>query len=40
MLNLLRLGRMTADPDLEQKASGIGRAFFKNVEDPRRLILN
>jgi len=31
MLNLLRLGRITADPDLEQKASGINRAFSENV---------
>jgi uncharacterized protein YyaL (SSP411 family) len=31
MLNLLRLGRITANPDLEEKATGIGRAFFENV---------
>jgi len=31
MLNLLRLGRMTADSELEQKASEIGRAFFNKV---------
>jgi len=31
MLNLLRLGRMTANSELEQKASEIGRAFFNNV---------
>jgi uncharacterized protein len=31
MLNLLRLGRMTANSELEQKASEIGRAFFNKV---------
>lgn len=31
MLNLLRLGRMTANSSLEQKAARIGRAFFENV---------
>jgi uncharacterized protein YyaL (SSP411 family) len=31
MLNLLRLARMTANYDLEQKASKIGRAFFDKV---------
>ncbi|KPL24351.1 MAG: thioredoxin [Anaerolineae bacterium SM23_84] len=31
MLNLLRLGRMTAAPDLEEKAAMIGRAFSRNV---------
>jgi uncharacterized protein len=31
MLNLLRLGRMTATPDLEEKAAGIGRAFSRSV---------
>ena len=31
MRNLLRLGRMTANYDLEQKASKIGRAFFDKV---------
>jgi hypothetical protein len=31
MLNLLRLGRMTANSELEQKASEIGRAFFNNI---------
>ena len=31
MLNLLRLGRMTANSGLEQKAARIGRAFFENV---------
>jgi hypothetical protein len=31
MLNLLHLGRITADPDLEQKASKISRAFSENV---------
>jgi hypothetical protein len=32
MLNLLRLGRMTATPDLEEKAAGIGRAFSRSVK--------
>ncbi len=32
MLNLLRLGRMTANSDLEQKAAKIGRAFSKRVK--------
>jgi uncharacterized protein YyaL (SSP411 family) len=32
MLNLLRLGRMTATPDLEEKAAGIGRAFSQSVK--------
>jgi len=31
MLNLLRLGRMTANPELEEKAIQIGRAFSKSV---------
>jgi uncharacterized protein YyaL (SSP411 family) len=31
MLNLLRLGRMTANSELEQKASEIGRTFFTKV---------
>ena len=31
MLNLLRLGRITANPGLEEKAARIGRAFFENV---------
>jgi uncharacterized protein YyaL (SSP411 family) len=31
MLNLLRLGRITANSDLEQKASGISQAFSENV---------
>jgi len=31
MLNLLRLGRITANPDLDDKAAGIGRAFTNNV---------
>jgi uncharacterized protein YyaL (SSP411 family) len=31
MLNLLRLGRMTANPDLDDKAARIGRAFANNV---------
>ena len=31
MLNLLRLGRITANSGLEQKAAKIGRAFFENV---------
>jgi uncharacterized protein YyaL (SSP411 family) len=32
MLNLLRLGRMTANSDLEEKAAKIGRAFSKSVK--------
>ena len=32
MLNLLRLGRITANPDLEEKAARVGRAFFENVK--------
>jgi uncharacterized protein len=32
MLNLLRLGRMTAKSDLEEKAAKIGRAFSKSVK--------
>jgi len=31
MLNLIRLGRITADPNLEAKAARIGRAFFESV---------
>jgi uncharacterized protein YyaL (SSP411 family) len=31
MLNLLRLGRMTAKPNLEEKAAKIGRAFSRSV---------
>ena len=31
MLNLLRLGRLSANPNLEQKAAQIGRAFFESV---------
>jgi len=31
MLNLLRLGRMTANSRLEEKAASIGRAFFESV---------
>jgi uncharacterized protein YyaL (SSP411 family) len=31
MMNLLRLGRITANPDLEEKASLISRAFSKTV---------
>ncbi len=31
MLNLIRLGRITANPDLEQKAAKIGRCFYENV---------
>jgi uncharacterized protein YyaL (SSP411 family) len=31
MLNLLRLGRMTATPDWEVKAAAIGRAFSRSV---------
>jgi uncharacterized protein YyaL (SSP411 family) len=33
MLNLLRLGRMTGDPDLEEKALNIGRAFAVTVRE-------
>lgn len=32
MLNLLRLGRMTANPDLEVKAARLGRAFSEGIE--------
>jgi uncharacterized protein YyaL (SSP411 family) len=32
MLNLLRLGRMTATPDWEERAAGIGRAFSQSVK--------
>ena len=32
MLNLLRLGRMTATSDLEEKAAKIGRAFSRSVK--------
>jgi len=32
MLNLLRLGRMTANANLEEKAAKIGRAFSKNIK--------
>jgi len=32
MLNLLRLGRMTATPDWEEKAAAIGRAFSRSVD--------
>lgn len=31
MLNLLRLGRITASADFEEKAARIGRAFYRNV---------
>ncbi|MFC1902223.1 thioredoxin domain-containing protein, partial [Chloroflexota bacterium] len=31
MLNLLRLGRMTANTDYEKKAARIGQAFYENV---------
>jgi len=31
MLNLLRLGRITASADFEEKAAKIGRAFYGNV---------
>ncbi|MFH1647646.1 MAG: thioredoxin domain-containing protein [Chloroflexota bacterium] len=31
MLNLLRLARLTADLDLEDKAAAIGRAFYESV---------
>jgi uncharacterized protein YyaL (SSP411 family) len=33
MLNLLRLGRITGDSNFEQKASGLSRAFSKNVRN-------
>jgi uncharacterized protein YyaL (SSP411 family) len=33
MLNLLRLGRMTARSDLEEKAAKIGRAFSRSVKE-------
>lgn len=33
MLNLLRLGRMTGDPELEEKAVKTGRAFAKTVRE-------
>ena len=33
MLNLLRLGRLTGDPDLEEKAAQIGRAFSNTVTE-------
>ncbi len=33
MLNLLRLGRMTGDPELEEKAVQIGRAFADAVSE-------
>jgi len=32
MLNLLRLGRMTATPEWEEKAAAIGRAFSRSVK--------
>ncbi|MFQ6116613.1 MAG: thioredoxin domain-containing protein, partial [bacterium] len=31
-LNLLRLGRITANPDYEKKAAEIGKAFYKQIE--------
>jgi uncharacterized protein YyaL (SSP411 family) len=31
MLNFIRLGRLTADPDLERRAATIGRAFHEQV---------
>lgn len=31
MLNLLRLGRMTANTNLEERAAKVGRAFSKNI---------
>lgn len=34
MLNLLRLGRLTADPELEKKAAKIGRAFHTVSQSP------
>jgi uncharacterized protein YyaL (SSP411 family) len=33
MLNLLRLGRITANPELEEKAEGIGKAFSKLINE-------
>ncbi|MEE8414025.1 MAG: thioredoxin domain-containing protein, partial [Dehalococcoidales bacterium] len=33
MLNLLRLGRITADAELEQRAAGIGTAFSETVRE-------
>jgi uncharacterized protein YyaL (SSP411 family) len=36
MLNLLRLGRMTAKPDWEEKAAAIGRAFSGSVRQSPR----
>ena len=33
MLNLLRLGRITANPGLEKTAEGIGKSFSKLVND-------
>ncbi|MDH3215655.1 MAG: thioredoxin domain-containing protein [Candidatus Krumholzibacteria bacterium] len=33
MLNLLRLGRLTANPQLEERAAAIGRAFFQQVSE-------
>jgi uncharacterized protein len=34
MLNLLRLGRLTADPELEKRAAQIGRAFSSVSQSP------
>jgi hypothetical protein len=33
MLNLLRLGRITANSELAEKAAGIGRAFYTVIQD-------
>jgi uncharacterized protein YyaL (SSP411 family) len=33
MLNLLRLGRMTATPDWEEKAAAVGRAFSQSIKE-------
>ncbi len=33
MLNLIRLGRITANPELEKTAEGIGRSFSKLIND-------
>jgi uncharacterized protein YyaL (SSP411 family) len=33
MLNLIRLGRISADEDFDEKASKIGKAFSRNVKD-------
>ena len=33
MLNMLRLGRITADPEFEKRAAALGRAFSRSVAD-------